>query len=115
MSQAFPIPGSAGAQRHLSPPPAREAPTARERRLMRDILRHWHELCPDDVDSLDCVLAAPDSSAATIAASPNNLFWSALAELGWARPVTLPDAFRNSGLPAEIFTLTGEGARLLPD
>jgi hypothetical protein len=90
-------------------------PTARERRLMRDILRHWHELCPDDVDALDAVLAAPDSHVVTIAGSSNNLFWVSLAELGWARPVLLPDAFRRSGMPAEIFTLTGEGARLLPD
>lgn len=82
---------------------------------MRDILRRWHELCPDDVDALDGVVAAPDSPIATIAGSPNNAFWATLAELGWARPVLLPDAFRKAGLPAEIFVLTGEGARLLPD
>jgi hypothetical protein len=109
---AFP---AARAHRAAAAPPARDVPTARERRLMHDILRHWHELCPDDVDALDALLAAPDSHLATIAGSPNNLFWASLAELGWARPVLLPDAFRKSGMPAEMFVLTGEGARLLPD
>ena len=109
---AFP---AARAHRGPAITPARDVPTARERRLMRDLLRRWHELCPDDVDALDCVLAAPDSHLATIAGSPNNRFWASLAELGWARPVLLPDAFRQSGMPAEIFTLTGEGVRLLPD
>lgn len=109
---AFPAARASGG---FAPPPAREAPTGRERRLMRDILRRWHELCPGDVDALDFVLAAPDSHVATIAGSPNNLFWASLAELGWARPVLLPEAFRASGLPAGIFVLTGEGARLLPD
>jgi hypothetical protein len=86
-----------------------------ERRLMREMLRRWHELCPADIATLDAVQAAPDAQIATIEGSPTNLFWSALAGLGWAHRTALPESIRRSGIPSEIFALTADGARLLPD
>ncbi|MEA3004565.1 MAG: hypothetical protein QOH81_3353 [Sphingomonadales bacterium] len=119
-SMAEPMPATVGRADFSAPCPHARAsaaiagpPSAEARRRMRDILGNWHHLSAADVARLDAALGSPESHVGTVPGSPANLFWSAAAELGWARRVPAP--VRRSDIATGMFALTGTGCRLLPD
>jgi len=78
---------------------------------LRDLVGMVERLSPGDRSVLRATLETPDSQIATVRNSPNDLLWSKLVQLGFAREMTLEVDFPRvlKDIQPKSFLLTEQG------
>ena len=78
---------------------------------LRELVWMVERLSPGDRSVLRATLETPDSQIATVRDSPNDVLWTRMVELGFARDMTLeidfPQALKQ--LQPKSFLLTEQG------
>jgi hypothetical protein len=82
-----------------------------DRTELRELVWMVERLSPGDRSVLRATLETPESQIATVKDSPNDVLWSKMVELGFARDMTLeidfPRALRE--IQPKSFLLTEQG------
>ena len=85
--------------------------TSINRTELRDLVWMVERLSPGDRSVLRATLETPDSQIATVRNSPNDVLWTKMVELGFARDMTLeidfPQALKQ--IQPKSFLLTEQG------
>jgi hypothetical protein len=101
-----------------SKPVCMQAPSGRSGRAMnvdrteiRELVWMVERLSPGDRSVLRATLETPDSQIATVKDSPNDVLWSKMVELGFAREMTLEIDFPRAlkEIQPKSFLLTEQG------
>jgi len=82
-----------------------------DRTELRELVWMVERLSPGDRSVLQATLETPESQIATVKNSPNDVLWSRMVELGFARDMTLeidfPQALKQ--IQPKSFLLTEQG------